>query len=234
MSLLRLSQEILSVVLVLSNGLALASAAAAAVVSTTDPAEIAAFQLGRTVIDFDDTEVPAGPCFVELDRDRYESSGIEISARADGSDETHVARLPACGHFGAMHTPPNVIGGGTAAASPGWRETVRFDFAQTATAIGAHTDASGSNTSLTAYRSDGSVIATVSGDQGTFLAIVEPDIAYALWEWNFDQSVAGFSLDNVTFSVAESVPVFQPWGIALLATLLVLCGASRRPTRRCS
>lgn len=220
------------VVLALSKSLLLASIATASVLSTTDPTEITAFQSGRTVVEFDEIVIPAGPCFVELDRDTYASSGVEISARADGSDQTHVARLPACGHFGTTHTPLNIIGGGTAASSAGWRETVRFDFLEAATAIGAHSDASGSNTSLTAYRSNGTVIASVSGDQGTFLAIVEPDIAYALWEWNFDQSSSGFSLDNVTFSVAPSVPALSPLGGPALAALLLLSGAYRRPTKR--
>jgi hypothetical protein len=219
-------------VLVLWISLLLASAASSSVLSTTDPVQIVAFQAGRTVLGFDEIAVPTNPCFIELARDRYASSGIGISARADGSDTTHVARLPACGHFGATHTPPNIIGGGTAASSLGWRETVRFDFPHTATAIGAHTDASGSNTSLTAYRSDGSVIATVSGNQGTFLGISEPDIAYALWTWNFDQGVAGFSLDNVTFTAAEPVPVLPAWGTFMLATLLASAGAWHRTPRR--
>jgi hypothetical protein len=139
-----------------------------------------------------------------------------------------VARLPGCGHFGSTHSPPNVIGGGTS-PNTGWRETVRFDFPDLADAIGAHTDASGSNTTLTAYRSDGSVIASASGDEGTFLGIAEPNISYARWEWNFDQSIPGFSLDNVTFSRTPPVPALGRHSTALLASLLI-ASAFRRLT----
>jgi hypothetical protein len=178
---------------------------------------IDAFQSGRTVLDFDELVVPNGPCYVPLDNNQYVAQGIVVSARADGSDQTHLARLPGCGHFGATLTAPNIIGGGTGPGGLGWRESVRFDFPAAANAIGASSDWSGSNTTLTAYRSDGSVIASISGDQGAFLGILEPDIGYAVWNWNYDQNVAGFSLDNVTFSMAPSA-VHDPAATTLLSS----------------
>ena len=51
------------------------------------------------------------------------------------------------------------------------------------------------------FNSVGGVIASVTGNQGNFMGIAEPGIAYAVWKWNYDLSVAGFSLDNVTFSI---------------------------------
>lgn len=174
--------------------------AAASVVSTTDPATIAAFQSGRIVLGFDELVVPAGPCYIPLDPNQYAGQGILITAFADGSGRTNLARLPGCGDFGPTLSPPNIIGGGTGPGSLGWRETVRFDFPTPANAIGASSDGTGSNTTLTAYHADGSVIASISGDQGNFMGIAEPDIAYATWKWNYDESVAGFSLDNITFS----------------------------------
>jgi hypothetical protein len=212
-----------SAVLLLLSVLSQASTAAASVLATTDAADVAAFQSGRSVLGFDEIVVPAGPCFVELDPNQYAALGIVISAGADGLDRTHVARLPGCGNFGftGTHTPPNIIGGGVNATT-GWREAVRFDFPTLASAIGAHTDGTGSNTTLTAFAGDGSVIASVSGDQGFFLGIAEPNIAYALWEWNFNQGSDGFSLDNVTFSASTSVPALAPYGIALLASLLLI------------
>lgn len=173
----------------------------ASVISTTDATAIAAFKAGRVVLDFDELVVPSGPCYVPLDPNQYAPLGIVISARADGSDQTHLAQLPGCGHFGTTLTPPNIIGGGTGPGSLAWRETVRFDFPAPADAIGANSDWSGSRTTLTAHRADGSVIASVSGNEGDFMGIAEPGIAYAVWKWDFDQSVAGFSLDNVTFSL---------------------------------
>jgi hypothetical protein len=112
------------------GGILQASTVAASVISTTDDAQIDAFQSGQTVLGFDEIVVPPGLCFTPLDRNQYAALGIVISATADGSDETHLARLPGCGNFGATgtHTPPNIIGGGTAPSSTGWRETVRFDF----------------------------------------------------------------------------------------------------------
>jgi hypothetical protein len=196
------------------------SAASAAVLSTTDPVAIAAFQSGRTILGFDEIVVPAGPCFIPLDQNQYAAQGILISAKADGSIDTHVAQLPACGHFGTTQSLPNIIGGGTGPATLGWRESVRFDFPGLATAIGAHTDQSGSNTTLTAYQANGTVITSVSGNQGTYLGISEPGIAYAVWSWNFDQSVAGFSLDNVTFSLAPPVPMLSWVGYVVLAMAL--------------
>ncbi len=200
--------------LMVTAGLSLASGAAATVLSTVDPGAIAAFQSGRTVLDFDELEVPAGPCYIPLDRNQYAAQGIVISAQADGSDQTNLAQMPGCGHFGATLSPPNIIGGGTGPGSLAWRESVRFDFPAGANAIGANSDWSGSNTTLTAYRADGSVIASVSGDQGAFMGILEPDIAYAVWQWNYDEAVVGFSLDNVTFSLAASAvdgPASSPW-----------------------
>jgi len=193
----------------------------AGVISTTDPAQIAAFQLGRTVLDFDEIVVGSSPCFIPLDPNEYSSLGIVIKAQNDGSTQTHVAQVPQCGTFGTFLSPPNVIGGGTTASDPNWRETVRFEFPLGATAIGAHNDGTGSRTTLTAYRADDTVIAAVSGDQGFFMGIDEPGIAYALWTWDFDQSVPGFSLDNVTFSVEPAaVPGMSPAGFYLLAVLL--------------
>ncbi|MBK7772217.1 MAG: T9SS type A sorting domain-containing protein [bacterium] len=200
--------------LVLTAGLILASTAAASVLSTVDPGAIAAFQSGRTVLDFDELVVPVGPCYIPLDRNQYAALGIIISAQADGSDQTNLAQMPGCGHFGSTLSPPNIIGGGTGPGSLGWRESVRFDFPSGANAIGASSDWSGSNTTLTAYSADGNVIASVSGDQGAFMGILEPDIAYAVWKWNYDEAVAGFSLDNVTFSLATSAvddPASSPW-----------------------
>ena len=189
-----------AVVLLLPAGLTLASSAAASVISTTDPAIIAAFQSGRTVLGFDELVVPPGPCYIPLDRNQYAARGIIISALPDGSAQTNLARLPDCGDFGPTLTPPNIIGGG-----PGsWRESVRFDFPVPTGAIGASTDWTGSNTTLTAYKTDGSVIASVSGDQGYFMGIEAPDIAYAVWNWNYDEAVVGFSLDNVTFGTAPA------------------------------
>lgn len=107
---------------------------------------------------------------------------------------------------------PNIIGSGTGAVSLGWRATIRFDFPAAANAIGAHTDFSGSNTALAAYRANGTVIASVPGNQGNFLGITEPDMAYSIWTWNFDPGAAGYSLDNVTFSIAPQVPsLFVDW-----------------------
>lgn len=173
----------------------------ASTIATTDPSQIAAFRAGRTTLTFDELTVPPGPCFVLFDPQQYAALGIRISAKPDGSTQTHLAQLPACGHFGTALTLPNIIGGGTGPGSLAWRETVRFDFPSPADAIGANSDASGSNTTLTAYRADGSVLASVTGNQGEFMGIAEPGISYAVWSWNFDQGVAGFSLDNVTFSV---------------------------------
>lgn len=186
--------------------------AAASVLATTDATAIAAFQSGRTVLDFDELTVPPGGlCYVPLPVNQYAALGILISARADGSEQTHLARMPDCGHFGATLSPPNIIGGGTGPGSLAWRETIRFDFPTAADAIGASSDWSGSYTTLTAHRSDGSVIASVSGNQGEFMGIAEPEIAYAVWSWTYDQAVPGFSLDNVTFHVPEtSVPGRTP------------------------
>ena len=78
---------------------------------------------------------------------------------------------------GPALTPPNIIGGGAGPGSPGWRETMRFDFPTPGSTIGASSDGTGSNTTLTACRADASVTASVSGDQGDFMGIEEPDIA---------------------------------------------------------
>lgn len=211
-------------------------AADASVLVTSDPAEVAAFQAGRTVLGFDEIVVPPSPapCFVTLDPNEYLALGIVISADADGQDQTHVARLPECGTFGPTLTPPNVIGGGVNATT-GWREAVRFDFPGGAEAIGAHNDGTGSNTTLTAYAADDSVIASATGDQGLFMGIVEPDIAYAVWTWNFDQSVQGFSLDNVTFQPSPeptTVPALGLHGLAVLAGLLGAAGCVRARSPR--
>lgn len=189
---------------------AVASPAAASVISTTDTTAISAFKSGRVVLNFDELVVPSGPCYVPLNPNQYAASGIIISARADGSFQTNLAQLPGCGHFGSTLSAPNIIGGGTGPGSLAWRESVRFDFPTPANAIGANSDWSGSNTTLTAYNSVGGVIASVSGDQGNFMGIAEPGIAYAVWKWNFDQSVVGFSLDNVTFSIPNVGVESQP------------------------
>jgi len=182
----------------------------ASVISTTDTTAIAAFKSGRIQLDFDELVVPAGPCYLPLDPNQYAAIGIIITARADGSAQTNLARLPGCGDFGATLSAPNIIGGGTGPGSLGWRESVRFDFSPPANAFGANSDWTGSNTTLTAYNSVGGVIASVSGNQGNFMGIAEPGIAYAIWNWNYDQAVAGFSLDNLVFSNAVTGVESQP------------------------
>lgn len=177
-----------------------------AVLSTTNAAAIAAYQAGRIVLGFDELVVPSGPCFLPLDSNQYAAQAIPVSAKADGSAQTHHARLSECGNLGATQTVPNLIGGGPGAVSLGWREPICFDFPVPTNAIGAHPDFSGSNTTLTAYRSNGAVFTSTSGNQGLFLGITEPDIAHAIWTWNFDQGAAGYSLDNVTLSFAPQVP----------------------------
>ena len=206
--------------LLLGAMLAVAPAAGASTLYTFDAAATAAFQAGRTVLTFDELVVPPGPCYVPFVRDQYAAQGILISAFADGSGQTNLTRMPDCGHFGATLTPPNIIGGGTGPGSAGWRETIRFDFPAGATAIGASSDWTGSNTTLTAYRADGSVITSVTGNQGAFFGIAEPGIAYAVWKWNYDESAGGFSLDNVTFSTATSA-VRDPGAPALLEGAIV-------------
>jgi FlgD Ig-like domain len=176
------------------------STATASVISTTDAGTIATFQSGRTVLNFDELTVPAGPCYIPFVSNTYAAQGILISAGADGSFQTNLARLPGCGDFGPTLTPPNIIGGGTGPGSTGWRDTVRFDFPTPVDAIGASSDWTGSHTTLTAYKSDGTVIESVSGDQGNFMGIEDPDISYAVWNWDYDEAVVGFSLDNVTFT----------------------------------
>ena len=64
--------------LVLTAGLILASTAAASVLSTVDPGAIAAFQSGRTVLDFDELVVPVGPCYIPLDRNQYAALGLSL------------------------------------------------------------------------------------------------------------------------------------------------------------
>ena len=96
-----------------------ASAVSAAVLSTTNTVEIAAIQSGRTLLGFDELEVPAGPCFIPLDRNQYSALEILISAKVDRSIATHLARLPDCGQFGATQSLPNIIGGGTGPRQPG-------------------------------------------------------------------------------------------------------------------
>ncbi len=104
--------------------LVLASAAAASVLSTFDAAATAAFQSGRTVLNFDELVVPPGPCYVPLDRNQYAAQGILISAMADGTVQTHLAQIPGCGHFGPTQSPPNIIGGGTGPNTSGWRSAL--------------------------------------------------------------------------------------------------------------
>ena len=74
-----------------------------------------------------------------------------------------------------------IIGGGVSASGPQWRQSVRFDFpVALGTAIGAHSDWSGSNTTLSAYTADGSLIEESTGNQGAFMAVIEEDIAAAV------------------------------------------------------
>lgn len=186
--------------LCLAVSLAPAAAALATVVVTKDSTVATAFQAGRTVLTFDEINVPP-PYFMDLPANQYAALGILITANVDGSSLTNVCQIPAMGHFGITQTPPNIIGGGVTVSGLSWRETVRFDFPVPADAIGAHTDWTGSNTTLTAYAADGTVLAAGTADQGDFVGIEVPGIAYATWRWNFDQSAQGFSLDNVVFSI---------------------------------
>jgi len=196
----------------------------AGVISTFDQGEVAAFQNGRTVLGFDEFVIGPSPCFIVLDPNEYLSLGIVIRAKENGSSSTHVATVPHCGSFGPYLSPPNAIGGGSTASDPNWREAIRFEFPQLATAIGAHNDGTGSHTTLTAYDEGGAVIASVSGDEGAFMGIEEPGIAYALWTWDFDQSIPGFALDNVTFSIVEGIPALGPIGLWAGALLLHTAG----------
>ncbi len=193
----------------------------AEVLVTTDPALIESFQSGNQVLDFDEITVPPAPspCFILLDPNEYLSEGIIISATADGSDQTHVARLPGCGGFGNAGSLPNIIGGGTS-PNTGWRETIRFDFPSETQAIGAQTDGSGSRTMLTAYDSIGNIIDSVSGNEGQFMGISAPGISFALWEWVSDQGAHGFSLDNVTFTAPDDHVTPVPDTVVLAAILL--------------
>lgn len=172
--------------------------AGADVVSTFDLQVQAQFQAGRTILTFDELTVPS-PYYMPLPPDTYAGQGLKI--RTASLSSILVARLPQLGDFGPTLSAPNIIGGGTGGSDPGWRTSIRFDFlGELGTAIGASTDWTGSHTTLTAYQSDGTVIASVGGDQGAFMGIRSPGIAYAIWNWDHDESVVGYSLDNVTFS----------------------------------
>lgn len=97
----------------------------------------------------------------------------------------------------------------------------------TTTKVGVWNDPTGSLIQLSVFDINGDLLESIQADQGFFICVSNPLIASATFSYVSTQSVAGFSLDDVTFGPVSAVPVpAAAWNFG--SGLLGLIGIARR------
>lgn len=192
----------------------------AASLVTTDVNAVAAFQSGGEVLGFDEIPgngggVGGGVAIQSVSQltTNYSQLGIRFSSSGGPVGVVSVQGLP---NQSDARSPYNVIGGSVSnGATPvlNYLAPIIVQFVQPGTTnlgsvnwVGAWNDPTGSRIRLTVYDAQTNQIDSVLADQGSFVGIRTNGIARAEFLHVLNQSVAGFSLDDVSFGPVQWIP----------------------------
>jgi hypothetical protein len=218
----------------------------ASVIATTDPAQIAAFQVGATIVTFEG--IPGITAFHNQTPGTVVPSAALLKNQVTGLtffsnaiEGPYVLDLTGFGNIGDAHSTPNVVAG-TSPEGPAGEAVVCFTcfveirFASPVSRVGARNDPTGSRIQLLATDAGGgTTFGDVQADQGQFVGVDTGvnNIERALFQFISTQSVQGFSLDDLTFARAGTTTVPEPGTLVLGG--LGLAGVAwlrrRRPPR---
>ena len=214
--------------------------AAVTTLATTNPAEIATFQAGATIVTFEGipgitafhnqtpgTDVPAGALL------KNQVTGLTFFSNA--FEGPYVLDLTGFGNAGDAHSPPNVLAG----TEPGGNLEpvvcftcfIEIRFANPVSRVGAFNDPTGSRIQLLATDAGGgTTFGSVFANQGQFVGVDTGvnNIERALFQFIQTQSVLGFSLDDLTFARAVTTTVPEPGTFLVIGAGLVGLAALRR------
>ena len=211
----------------------------ASTIVTTDQTSVDAFQTGASVLGFDALPPNGGG-------GSSGNTGTPIQAESQLTNQfanLGVIFSSTGGPVGVVGAPSdavslsNVIGGSSVGSTLPVLNyfqpiTLQFVLPNTTTpavttSIGAWNDPTGSLIQLSVFDTDGVLLESVQAGQGFFIGISNPLIASATFSYVSTQSVAGFSLDDITFGSVSAVPI--PAAVWLFGSgLLGLVGVARR------
>ena len=211
---------------------------------TTDQATVSAFQVGTSVIGFDDIPPNGGggsggntgvPIQLESQlTDQFSDLGVIFSSNGG---PVGVASVEGLSNELDAVSPFNLIGGSSLSNALfvlNYFEPITLQFVMQNTTIpaiissvGAWNDPTGSRILLSVFDINGDLLESVQADQGFFIGISNPLIASATFSYVSTQSVSGFSLDDVTIGTVSAVSV--PATVWLFGSGLIgLIGFARR------
>ncbi len=224
--------------------------AGAAPFVSNNPADVAAFQAGATIVTFEgisgitafNNETPGAvvPTAALL---KSQIAGLTFFSNFSGGPA--VINLTGFANSGDAKSPPNVVSG----VEPGGGSDgllcftcfVEVTFASPVSKVGAWNDPTGGNVQLLATDiGGGTVFDMATGGQGNFIGVSlsgPPTIQRALFLFINAQSVNGFTLDDLTYAGASTgTNVPEPGSLLLLATgaaaLIAWPWARKLSTRR--
>lgn len=223
--------------------LAAIPASRAASLVTTDQVAVASFQAGASVLGFDGLPPnggggSAGGTGVGIQpasqlTDQFIGLGVRFSSSGGPVGVVGVQGLP---NQSDAKSPFNVIGGSKSAAplpTLDYFQPIVLDFVladgstpSTTDRVGAWNDPTGSRIRLSVFDAGGNLLESVEGNQGFFIGISRAGIASASFSYVATQSIAGFSLDDVTFGQVSGVPV-PAAGWLMVVGLLAVAGRQR-------
>jgi hypothetical protein len=216
----------------------------AAPIATTDPAQIAAFQAGATIVTFEGiagitafnnqtpgTVVPGSALL------KNQIPGLTFFSNAgEGPAVLDLSTFP---NITDAVSPPNVLAG-TAPEGPAGEAVICFTcfievtFASPVSRVGAFNDPTGGQIQLLATDLSGNTtFETVLASQGQFIGADTGtnNIERALFLFIAAGSVNGFSLDNLTYARVGGTAVPEPGTLWLVASGLAGAAWLRRRRR---
>jgi len=187
---------------------------------TTDTNAVAAFQSGGEVLGFDEIPgngggVGGGVAIQSASQltTNYGQFGIRFSSSGGPVGVVSVQGLP---NQSDARSPYNVIGGSVSSGTTpvlNYLAPISVQFVQPGTTnvgsmnwVGVWNDPTGSRIRLTVYDAQNNEIDSVLADQGSFVGIRTNGIARAEFVHVLNQSVSGFSLDDVSFGPVQWRP----------------------------
>jgi len=200
-------------------GAGFASSVTAGSLVTLDTSLVSAFKSGANVLGFDELPGNSGGAYpgtpvqpASQVTDHYRNLGVLFSS-AGGP----IAVIDGNCCPGDARSVPNLIGG-TVLSGPtivlNYFAPIKLQFVQpgtstpsTTTRVGAWNDPTGSRIRLSVFDQNDVLLESVDADQRYFLGIQRLGIASATFTFLAQQSIPGFSLDDVTFDPLATTDV---------------------------